>query len=160
MREVIIYSDTLSPKFAKSTPVEVARGYFHAWGNESDTSSEGIAVDAVALVELEDGRVDLVHPSHMRFAVPFSTTAKLAATPANIARACGMENEVERAAEVSATNPPKGWRLAKAGDVIQFDSLAWKWGRGPWAPVEAASIGTFCPEEWCEYPAVKIEVAP
>lgn len=81
-------------------------GFFHCWGSESN---EGAGPDTVAVIEKDDGTVFLAYPGQIRFLEPYATTAKLAPTPDQIARACGMENEVERSAEVSATNPPKGF---------------------------------------------------
>lgn len=71
-------------------------GYFHQWGSESNVEA---GPDTVAVIELDDGAVTFAYPQQIRFLEPHAITAKLAATPANIARACGMENEVERAAE-------------------------------------------------------------
>ena len=73
-------------------------GYFHQWGSESN---EGAGPDTVAVIELDDGKVVFAYPGQIRFLEPHAIAAKLAAMPANIARACGMENEVERAQEVA-----------------------------------------------------------
>lgn len=106
--------------------------YFHCWGSESN---EGAGADTIAILEKDDGTVIEAYPEMIRFLEPSATTAKLAATPANIARACGMENEVEAAQEVSATNPPKGWRLAAKGEARAFgyiwfdrEEMAWQMG--------------------------------
>lgn len=71
-------------------------GFFHQWGSESN---EGAGPDTVAVIEKDDGAVIYAYPGQIRFLEPFATTAKLAATPAGIARACGLENEVEAAQE-------------------------------------------------------------
>lgn len=73
--------------------------YFHCWGSESN---EGSGADTIAILEKDDGTVIEAYPEMIRFLEPFTTTAKLAATPAGIARACGMENEVEEAQEAPA----------------------------------------------------------
>lgn len=78
-------------------------GYFHQWGSESNVEA---GPDTVAVIELDDGAVTFAYPQQIRFLEPHAITAKLAATPANIARACGMENEVERAAEDGTPDPP------------------------------------------------------
>jgi hypothetical protein len=70
--------------------------YFHCWGSESN---EGAGADTIAILEKDDGTVIEAYPEMIRFLEPFATTAKLAPTPAQIARACGMENEVEAAQE-------------------------------------------------------------
>lgn len=73
-------------------------GYFHQWGSESNVDA---GPDTVAVIELDDGAVVFAYPGQIRFLEPHAVAAKLAATPANIARACGMENAVERAQEVA-----------------------------------------------------------
>lgn len=104
-------------------------GYFHQWGSESNAEA---GPDTVAVIELDDGKVVFAYPGQIRFLEPHAITAKLAATPANIARACGMENEVEEAQEVSATNPPKGWRLAKRGGYREFGYIWFDPDHGVW----------------------------
>jgi hypothetical protein len=134
--------------------------YFHCWGSESN---EGAGADTIAILEKDDGAVIEAYPEMIRFLEPFATTAKLAATPAGIARACGMENEVEAAQEVSATNPPKGWRLAEERDMIGETSIQWASGfdgMGRWRPVPNCDFGEFFACDWNGTPAVKIEVAP
>lgn len=74
-------------------------GFFHCWGSESN---EGAGPDTVAVIEKDDGAVIYAYPGQIRFLEPFATTAKLAATPTQIARACGLENEVEAAQEAPA----------------------------------------------------------
>lgn len=101
MRRVIIHRT-----FGVNRAEIGTEAFFHCWGSESN---ETAGADTIAILEKDDGTVIEVYPEMIRFLEPHATTAKLAATPANIARACGMENEVERAAEVSATNPPKVW---------------------------------------------------
>ena len=109
MREVIVHNASTNPAIPFPKSVEQYRGYLIGWGVATEVS-DGIAeTDTHAIVEREDGSVAMVFPTRIKFVEPYATTAKLAATPAGIARACGMENEVERAAEVSATNPPKGF---------------------------------------------------
>ena len=71
-------------------------GFFHQWGSGSN---EGAGPDTVAVIEKDDGSVIYAYPGQIRFLEPYATTAKLAATPAGIARACGMENEVKAAQE-------------------------------------------------------------
>ena len=107
-------------------------GFFHCWGSESN---EGAGPDTVAVIEKDDGAVIYAYPGQIRFLEPFATTAKLAATPAGIARACGLENEVEAAQEVSATNPPKGFELVKVDDLIKPGALCWVFAQGPWSPM-------------------------
>ena len=126
-------------------------------------SNEDAGADTIAILEKDDGTVIYAYPGQIRFLEPFATTAKLAATPAGIARACGPENEVERAAEVSATNPPKGWRLAEERDMIGETSIQWASGfdgMGGWRPVPNCDFGEFFACDWNGTPAVKIEVAP
>lgn len=104
-------------------------GYFHQWGSESNVEA---GPDTVAVIELDDGKVVFAYPQQIRFLEPHAITAKLAAMPANIARACGMENEVDEAQEVSATNPPKGWRLAKKGALRRFGYIFWVGRENRW----------------------------
>lgn len=95
MREVIIFNATTNPQVCFPKSVEIGRGHLLGWGIDG---SDG-QTDSVALVEREDGRVEMIFPTRIKFVVPYTTTAKLAATPAGIARACGLENEVEAARE-------------------------------------------------------------
>ena len=130
-------------------------GFFHCWGSESN---EGAGPDTVAVIEKDDGAVIYAYPGQIRFLEPFATTAKLAATPANIARACGMENEVEEAQEVSATNPPLGFALCREGEVKRLGYLVWDKHDGPdWH--RGAAVGTSWDDSQlpCANP---IEVAP
>ena len=163
MREVIVHNASTNPAIPFPKSVEQYRGYLIGWGVATEVS-DGIAeTDTHAIVEREDGSVAMVFPTRIKFVEPYATTAKLAATPAGIARACGMENEVERAAEVSATNPPKGWRLAEERDMIGETSIQWASGfdgMGGWRPVPNCDFGEFFARDWNGTPAVKIEVAP
>ena len=130
MREVIVHNASTNPAIPFPKSVEQYRGYLIGWGVATEVS-DGIAeTDTHAIVEREDGSVAMVFPTRIKFVEPYATTAKLAATPAGIARACGLENEVERAAEVSAKNPPAGFALCKRGELkregyVVFGGVAW-----------------------------------
>jgi len=91
MRRVIIAEEFGGHRIPLGT-----EGYFHQWGSESNVDA---GPDTVAVIEKDDGTVFLAYPGQIRFLEPYATTAKLAATPASIARACGLENEVEAAQE-------------------------------------------------------------
>lgn len=88
MRRVIVEKQIGSNRVPVGT-----EGYFHQWGSESNEGGP----DTIAIIEKDDGAVVEVYPEQIRFIEPYR--AQLAATPANIARACGMENEVEAAQE-------------------------------------------------------------
>ncbi|MBK9580308.1 MAG: hypothetical protein IPO40_24850 [Fibrobacteres bacterium] len=133
-------------------------GFFHQWGSESN---EDAGPDTVAVIEKDDGSVICAYPGQIRFLEPYATAAKLAATPAGIARACGMENEVERAAEVSATNPPKGWRLAKHGEPRKFGYIFWMEDETGWCMGYQDRVGWLVDEAiGADIIANPIEVAP
>ena len=92
MRKVII-------KRANSPRRDVAegtQGVLLTWG--IDAAEEG-GSNTIAIIELEDGSLVEAYPTCIQFCEPIMR--QLAATPANIARACGMENEVESAQEVT-----------------------------------------------------------
>ena len=91
MRRVIIDREFGTHRVSVGT-----EGFFHCWGSESN---EGSGADTIAILEKDDGTVIEAYPGQIRFLEPFATTAKLAATPTQIARACGLENEVEAARE-------------------------------------------------------------
>ena len=91
MRRVIIERQFGSNRIPVGT-----EGYFHQWGSESNIEA---GPDTVAVIELDDGKVVFAYPGQIRFLEPHAIAAKLAATPAGIARACGMENYVEAAQE-------------------------------------------------------------
>lgn len=91
MRRVIIAAEFGGHRIPLGT-----EGYFHQWGSESNVDA---GPDTVAVIEKDDGTVFLAYPGQIRFLEPYATTAKLAPTPAQIARACGLENEVEAAQE-------------------------------------------------------------
>lgn len=99
MREVIIFNATTNPQICFPKSVEIGRGHFHCWATDTDTEDGEPIVNTRALVEFADGHVERIFPTRIKFVEPYATTANLAETPAGIARACGMENEVERAAE-------------------------------------------------------------
>lgn len=117
MREVIVHNASTNPAIPFPKSVEQYRGYLIGWGVVTEVNNDIAETDTHAIVEREDGSVAMVFPTRIKFVEPYATTAKLAATPAGIARACGLENEVEEAQEVSATNPPKGWRLLSFGEI-------------------------------------------
>ena len=130
-------------------------GFFHCWGSESN---EGAGADTIAILEKDDGTVIEAYPGQIRFLEPYATTAKLAPTPDQIARACGMENEVERSAEVSATNPPKGWRLAAKGEARAFGYIWFDREDKAWQMGYSGNVGRAA--EGCGPVANPIEVAP
>lgn len=104
MREVIVYNVASTTSFP--TPAEQYRGYLLGFAVSTEVNDGIPETDTLAMIEREDGRVSMVLPNRIQFAQPHAIAAKLAATPAGIARACGMENEVESAQEsleVSAT---------------------------------------------------------
>lgn len=114
MREVIVYNVASTTSFP--LPVEQYRGYLLGFAVSTEVNDGIPETDTMAMIERQDGRVSMVLPNRIQFVQPHALAANIAATPANIARACGMENEVEEAQEVSATRPPKGFALAKIGD--------------------------------------------
>lgn len=59
-------------KFNQKTPVA---GVFLCWGVESEEIEQGVLQYTVAVVELEDGRVDTFMPSRVKF-LPESTLWK------------------------------------------------------------------------------------
>jgi len=163
MREVIVHNASTNPAIPFPKSVEQYRGYLIGWGVVTEVNSDIAETDTHAIVEREDGSIAMVFPTRIKFAEPYATTAKLAATPAQIARACGMENEMEKAQEVSATNPPKGWRLAKEHDDIGADSIQWYKGLDDvsrWVSVQPRDFGEYFASDWNGVPAVKIEVSP
>lgn len=90
MRKVIIH------KVIGMKRAEVGtEGYLHHWGVEAD----GEGSNTIAVIECDDGTMIEAYPEMIRFLEPYANTAKLAATPSSIARACGMENDVEAAQE-------------------------------------------------------------
>ena len=97
MREVIVYNVSSTTSFP--TPTEQYRGYLLGFAISTELDDGIPQTDTMAMIERQDGRVSLVYPNRIQFVQPYR--AQLAATPANIARACGMENEVESAQEVT-----------------------------------------------------------
>lgn len=95
MREVIVYNVASTTSFP--TPAEQYRGYLLGFAVSTEVNDGIPETDTLAMIEREDGRVSMVLPNRIQFAQPYR--AQLAATPANVARACGMENEVEEAQE-------------------------------------------------------------
>lgn len=160
MRRIIIHQTFGGNKLPIGT-----EGFFHGWGLESsewrghiaewEVPPTGMASDTVAIIELDDGRVVYAFPEQIRFVEPYAIAAKLAATPANIARACGMENEVE---EVSSwpPAPPNGYELANDGDIKRSGYLEWR--AFGWAPGISWSVGDRCQDDMLI--ANPIEVAP
>lgn len=99
MREVIVYNVASTTSFP--TPAEQYRGYLLGFAVSTEANDGIPETDTLAMIEREDGRVSMVLPNRIQFAQPHAIAAQLAATPAGIARACGMENEVESAQEVT-----------------------------------------------------------
>lgn len=95
MREVIVYNVASTTSFP--TPAEQYRGYLLGFAVSTEVNDGIPETDTLAMIEREDGRVSMVLPNRIQFVEPYR--AQLAATPAGIARACGMENEVEEAQE-------------------------------------------------------------
>lgn len=147
MRRIIIHQTFGGNKLPIGT-----EGFFHGWGLESsewrghiaewEVPPTGMASDTVAIIELDDGRVVYAFPEQIRFVEPHALTAKLAATPANIARACGMENEVEEAQEVSVTvRVPDGYRREPVGGkIIEGKSLILHRPQGAWSTVNKETM--------------------
>lgn len=130
MREVIVYNVSSTTSFP--TPAEQYRGHLIGFAVSTQVSDGTPETDTMAMIEREDGRVSMVLPNRIQFVQPYR--AQLAATPANIARACGMENEVEEAQEVSATNPPRGFALMKEGEVKKNGYIVWDRSDNQWFP--------------------------
>ena len=135
MRRVIIAAEFGGHRIPLGT-----EGYFHQWGSESNVDA---GPDTVAVIEKDDGTVFLAYPGQIRFLEPYATTAQLAATPD---------------AEVSATNPPKGWRLAAKGEARAFGYIWFDRDKKVWQMGCNGNVGRAA--EGCEPVANPIEVAP
>lgn len=153
MREVIVYNVISTTSFP--TPTEQYRGYLLGFAVSTEVNDGIPETDTLAMIEREDGRVSMVLPNRIQFVQPYR--AQLAATPANIARACGMENEVEDAQEVSETKPPRGFRLLSLGEIRAPGYIIFFGGK--WTTSVVNFVGV--PQDNLSLPiANPIEVAP
>lgn len=121
MREVIVYNVASTTSFPP--PAEQYRGYLLGFAVSTEVNDGIPETDTMAMIERQDGRVSMVLPNRIQFVQPYR--AQLAATPAGIARACGMENEVEAAQEVQVKVPPKGWKIKQKDDPRKIGCLFW-----------------------------------
>lgn len=133
MRRVIV-----EKKYGSASADVGTEGVLLMWGTEADDGG----TNTVAIIERDDGVVVYAAPYAIRFLEPSVVAAKLAATPAGIARACGMENEVEEAQEVSVTvRVPDGYRREPVGGkIIEGKSLILHRPQGAWSTVNKETM--------------------